>query len=415
MATPLPPRLSHAQIPEYVTRVVRALDEAGHPSFLVGGCARDLLRGVQPKDFDVATRARPEVVLKLFPKTVPTGLQHGTVTVVEPEGHVEVTTFRGEEGYQDGRRPDRVVFLDDVESDLSRRDFTINAIAFDPHRQLMVDPFGGVKDLERELIRCVGKADDRFGEDGLRPLRAVRFASVLRFELEPETLAAIPRALNTYARVAIERVADELRKLLHGPRPSRGLQLLMDTGLWIRILPALKDESKDALAHRFARVNFTPRTHAHRLAALFWDHPKALEALKPSTELLKRVQEIDRHHTPMSTSKTDPELRRFASQVGRARLHDVLVLQRAELRTRGDAEACRTFVANRARLHELLASNPPLTAQELALRGDALASLVGGPGPEVGRAQRRLLDAVLDDPTANTPERLRELLSPGRH
>ena len=415
MATSLPPRLSSAKIPDYVTRVVRALDEAGHPSFLVGGCVRDLLRGVQPKDFDVATRARPEAVLKLFPKTVPTGLQHGTVTVVEPEGHVEVTTFRGEEGYQDGRRPDRVFFLDDVQSDLARRDFTINAIAFDPHRQLMVDPFGGVEDLARESICCVGKADDRFGEDGLRPLRAVRFASVLRFGIAADTLDAIPRALNTYARVAVERISDELRKLLKGPRPSRGLELLAMTGLSARILPALKNEDAKARAHRFKRVDFTPPTHAHRLAALFWDQTKALEALKPSTELLRRVQEIDRHHAPLTTPSSDADLRRFASRVGRARLHDVLVLQRAELHARGDAESCRGFATNRARLRELLGSNPPLSTQELALRGDALASLVGGPGPEVGRAQRRLLDAVLDDPSCNTPERLRELLSPGRH
>jgi len=406
----LPPRLANAPIPEYATRVVRALDLAGHRAFLVGGCVRDLLRGAVPRDYDVATSARPEAVLALFPKTVPTGLQHGTVTVVQPEGHVEVTTFRGEEGYADGRRPDRVFFLEEVEGDLARRDFTINAIAFDPHRRVMVDPFGGVADLGLRKIRCVGAPDDRFGEDGLRPLRAVRFASVLRFELDPPTLEAIPRA-STYGRVAVERIADELRKLLTGPRPSEGLALLVQTGLSNRILAALAEEPAELRALRFRRVNFTPRVHAQRLAALFLGHAEALEALKPSNEVLLRVQTMDRFREPLPDGIPDAELRRFASRVGRANLHDVLVLHRAGWLARGDRAGHRAFHATRARLRALLAEDPPLTVGQLALSGGEVTALLGGPGPKVGQALRRLLEAVIDDPRRNSPETLRELLS----
>lgn len=406
MSSSLPPRLERAFIPAHVARVMQGLEAAGHQAFLVGGCVRDLLRGVRPKDFDVATSAKPEATLALFPRTVPTGVEHGTVTVVEPEGHVEVTTFRGEEGYRDGRRPDRVVFLDDVEGDLARRDFTVNAIAFDPLRRRMVDPFDGVGDLQHKILRCVGDADARFNEDGLRPLRAVRFVSVLRFSLEPATLEAIPRARATYERVAMERVADELRKLLRGPRPSRGLALLVDTGLSARILPRLATESDAARALRFRRVDLAPPLFPVRLAALFAGEVEALEPLRLSHALRTRVALLDRFATPLSPSATDADLRRFASAVGREPLRQVLTLQRAALHARGDRQALRTFAATRARLAQVLAAKPPLTIAELALSGTDVTQHLGGPGPDVGRSLRRLLDAVLEQPELNSPERL---------
>ena len=406
MPSTLPARLERAEIPAYVTRVVQTLEAAGHQAYLVGGCVRDLLRGVRAKDFDIASSARPEATLTLFPKTVPTGIQHGTVTVVEPEGHVEVTTFRGEEGYGDGRRPDRVFFLDDVQGDLARRDFTVNAIAFDPHRRLLVDPFGGVADLDARILRCVGEADARFGEDGLRPLRAVRFASVLRFKIDPPTLQAIPRALPVYARVAIERVSDELRKLLHGPRPSRGLELLVQTGLSERILPALAAEPVPARAHRFRRVDLTPPAHAVRLAALFAGHVPDLDALRLSRGLRDRVALLERFGAPITPSMSDVELRRFVSAVGREPLRHALILQRAELKAGGDAQALADFFRTRARLHQLLANQPPLAVGELAIQGTELTQWLGGPGPEVGRTLRRLLDVVLERPELNSREGL---------
>jgi tRNA nucleotidyltransferase (CCA-adding enzyme) len=409
MSGELPQRLASARIPDYVMRTVRALHRANHQAYLVGGCVRDLLRGLPPKDYDVTTSAKPEAVLGLFPRTVPTGIQHGTVTVVQPEGHVEVTTFRGEVGYADGRRPDQVYFLEQVEGDLARRDFTMNAIAFDPDRRELVDPFDGAGDLGRRLVRCVGEADARFGEDGLRPLRAVRFASVLRFQIHPDTRDSIPRARATYEKVAVERVSDELRKLLKGPRPSRGLELLVQTQLIDRILPALLEEAESERVRRFRSVNFTPPSFPLRLMALFRGHSASLEALRLPNDLVQRAEHVDRFRVPLQAS-TDPELRRFASRVGTARIHDVLVLERAALLARADRQGLRTFYALRDRLEALLEGHPPLTVGQLALNGNQVAQALGGKGPQVGQALKRLLEAVLDDPAQNTPERLLALL-----
>ena len=177
----LPELLRLAHIPEPVTRVLARLAELGYSAYLVGGGVRDLLRGVAPKDFDVATSARPEQVQAAFKKVIPTGIQHGTVTVVVSGVPIEVTTYRTEGAYLDGRRPAEVSFHTDIVEDLSRRDFTINAMAFDPVKAELIDPFGGQRDLAAGVVRCVGEALARFTEDGLRPLRAVRLCAVLGF------------------------------------------------------------------------------------------------------------------------------------------------------------------------------------------------------------------------------------------
>ncbi|MGZ6080600.1 MAG: CCA tRNA nucleotidyltransferase, partial [Myxococcaceae bacterium] len=200
---PLPDVLAQAVIPAGVRSLLERLQSAGHESWLVGGGVRDLLRGQHPKDWDIATQALPEEVTRLFRRVVPTGIAHGTVTVLTPEGHVEVTTFRAESAYVDGRRPESVAFHRDLVADLARRDFTINALAFDPVGGRFRDPFGGQEDLGRRRVRCVGAAVERFGEDGLRPLRAIRFATVLDFELDAETEAAIPGTLGVFDKVAL--------------------------------------------------------------------------------------------------------------------------------------------------------------------------------------------------------------------
>ncbi|HZI03258.1 MAG TPA: [cytidine(C)-cytidine(C)-adenosine (A)]-adding enzyme, partial [Archangium sp.] len=180
-----PASLLEAEVPRPVLDVIARLHELGHAVFLVGGCVRDTLRGVHPKDFDVATSALPEEVQRAFRKVIPTGIQHGTVTVVQGGTHVEVTTFRSEGDYHDGRRPSAVTFERDIVKDLSRRDFTINAMAWNPLTHELADPFGGQEDLKARVVRCVGSAIERFSEDGLRPMRAVRFAAVLDFTLDP--------------------------------------------------------------------------------------------------------------------------------------------------------------------------------------------------------------------------------------
>jgi poly(A) polymerase len=217
-------------------KIVRTLKEKGYEAYFVGGCVRDLLRKKAPKDFDIATNALPEAVQKLFPKTVPVGVQFGVILVVEEGQTFEVATFRADKGYRDGRRPTGVRFTD-AEEDARRRDFTVNGVFYDPVKRRVMDWVGGGKDLRKKIIRAIGNPLKRFAEDKLRMLRAVRFASVLGFKIEPKTYAAVKKLAKEIHKVSHERVRDELVKMFTGPDPARALTLLDQTGLLKEVLP----------------------------------------------------------------------------------------------------------------------------------------------------------------------------------
>lgn len=213
--------------------VCRILNKNNYQAFIVGGCVRDLILGQRPKDWDITTDASPKKVMELFERTIPTGLQHGTVTVCMGEGvenHFEVTTFRIEGEYSDGRRPDEVFFVMNVEQDLARRDLTINAIAYDPITHRCVDPFNGVQDLKEGIIRAVGKPTVRFQEDGLRIMRVARFAARFGYSVDAHTFAGMKESLETLKKVSKERINDELTKTLMSKNAAFGLQLLRDSG-----------------------------------------------------------------------------------------------------------------------------------------------------------------------------------------
>lgn len=212
-------------IPAGVRGCLDTLRQAGYAAHPVGGCVRDLLLSRTPGDYDLCTSARPEQVMALFERTIPTGIQHGTVTVLTGDGPVEVTTFRREGGYADGRHPDGVAFDVGLTQDLARRDFTINAMALGPEGEV-VDPFDGRDDLNAGIIRCVGEPDRRFAEDALRMLRAVRFAAQLGFVIEPETEKAIQRNAGRMSQVSGERIKAEMEKMLLSPHPERAGDLL---------------------------------------------------------------------------------------------------------------------------------------------------------------------------------------------
>ena len=218
---------------------LKTLLEAGYAAYPVGGCVRDLLLGRIPGDVDICTAAHPETVLALFEKAVPTGLPHGTVTVPTPTGNVEITTFRREGGYADGRHPDAVTFDAGLREDLSRRDFTVNAMALPPDGEI-IDPFGGREDLERKIIRCVGDPDRRFSEDALRMFRAIRFCAQLGFTTDQPTFAAIGRNAHLAAKVSRERIRVEMEKTLLSPRPEE-ISEMISAGL-LRHLYAFPEE-----------------------------------------------------------------------------------------------------------------------------------------------------------------------------
>ncbi len=381
-------------MPPAVLEVIKGLQAGGFRAFLVGGCVRDMLREQPPKDFDVATSALTSDVQKLFKKVIPTGVEHGTVTVVLRGQHVEVTTFRAEADYVDGRRPSKVEFHEDIDADLGRRDFTMNAIAWDPISGQKVDPFGGEADLQRRVVRCVRDAMERFSEDGLRPLRAVRFATVLDFTLDPATEAAIPKTLTVFRKVAAERVHQEFIKLLLAPSVTRGLALLQSTGLLGVFFP-------EAVTTEFEAVGRAPRDETIRLALLLLGHPQprdVLLRLKFPNKVADEAAALVLRSALPSPTASDPELRRWLSKLEAMRARPLLALHEA----RGSLPA-----GLRPRVDAILASQPPLTTKQLALDGKAIMAALGtGPSPAIGHATRHLLELVLEEPARNTPEGL---------
>lgn len=235
---------------EVAASIVLRLVQAGHEAYWVGGCVRDILRGVEPKDYDIVTSARPEQVREIFPRTLPVGEAFGVVLVVEDGNNYEVASFRSEGPYEDGRHPSSVRFAT-LEEDVKRRDFTVNGLLMDPATGAVIDLVGGRADLERRIIRTIGDPDRRFAEDHLRALRAVRFAANLDFELEPDTFQAVRRNAQLVAKVSPERVRDELNKLLTGGNARRGLELLEATGLLEIVLPELVSLKGTSQPHQF--------------------------------------------------------------------------------------------------------------------------------------------------------------------
>jgi tRNA nucleotidyltransferase (CCA-adding enzyme) len=421
-----------AAVPANVRAVCRTLASAGHQAVAVGGAVRDAILGREPGDWDVATSAHPDQVIALFPHTVPTGLQHGTVTVVTGRGassHVEVTTFRGEGAYTDARRPDHVTFGVPLVDDLARRDLRVNAIAYDPRTDALIDPYGGQIDIAERRLRAVGPTgrvyDDavaRFTEDGLRVMRAVRFAAALEFELDPETERGIAPALPSLARVSKERICDELRKILAAPRPSRALAIAERTGILALILPehgagvaawaAARAVSRDAqLARWLARVDAAgPARLAALLAELADPDPArrldrgsqravegVLRRLKFSNdECAAAAVAVGAAAAVLAGGWTDPEIHRLLADVTRGHAAGAIALWRAD----GAAE-----LADRAAA--IVARGDALAVGELAVTGkDLMTALDMPPGPLVGRLLAALLDRVLADPALNTPDAL---------
>ncbi len=398
-------RMARAHIPDPILAVLRTLDGAGHHGVVVGGAVRDALLGLDGVDWDVASDATPDEVIRLFPRTIPTGIEHGTVTVLSGRGDqrhaVELTTFRGEGAYHDGRRPSEVTFLRELELDLARRDLTINAFAWDPVNAVFTDAFGGLADLQAGWIRAVGDPTTRFAEDGLRTMRAVRFAATMGFMLEPSTEAAIAGALAIFDRVSRERVRVELVKLLAAERPSLGLWPMARTGLWSRVLADLGEHER---AQAIAAVDRMAADPFVRLARLLWPIraergpiEALLEALRPSRDeralvLALTAPELEQLD-PLAASHEGPALRRVVAKLGRARLDSALDLL--------------ALAPERAAIIRAEIEGAALTSKELALKGrDLIAAGVARPGPELGERLEALLEWVLDDPRRNQPDQL---------
>lgn len=369
--------------PKYVLNILCALDSAGHRAVLAGGCVRDSLLGRRPSDWDIASSASPEEVLALFPRCVPTGIKHGTVTVLSGGGSVEVTAFRAEGGYSDHRRPDSVSFGCPLEADLARRDLTVNAMAMDAAGEI-TDPFGGRDDLRRRLLRCVGEPERRFDEDALRMLRTVRFSAQLGFEIEPRTLEAIRALAHLASGLSAERVRDELLKTLRSPAPGLVWQLV-DLGLLGACLaPGDASAPREALDVLPIYARLAHFCRGLELGGYIMSTDCFLAALRFDGETLRRTAS--------------------AVEVLKSGSRDWKRL----LRDHGEAAVLAAHPKNRA-LRAVLRSGECWELSSLAIGGRELAAL-GYSGPELGRELRRLLDHVIDCPADNRADILCKLI-----
>ena len=425
----------------------------GWQLYLVGGAVRDYILGIPNDDYDYATDASPEEVMAMFPHhCIPTGLQHGTVTVRFRKQSYEVTTFRSEGDYSDGRHPDSVEFVRSLESDLERRDFTINAFAASCTDGHIIDMHGGYEDLENHTIRAIGNPHERFGEDALRMIRACRFASKLDFSIEDETFNAIKEKAGTILKVSQERIKEELFKIIGGPHPVKGIELMRKTGLLHYILPELERctgveqagfHTLDVYAHTLRALDYAAKKGFGlyvRLAVLFHDiakpecrressgegrrytffgHDRAGAAM--SEEIMKRLKcsnkEIEtvsrlvaEHMFNYSPSWTDGALRRFIRRVGEDSLEMLFEVRQCDQSAIDNLDpSLDTLSQLKARVKAELEKKNALSIKDLAVGGNDLIALGVKKGPDMGRTLSYLLDAVLEDPSLNEKDKLSRL------
>ena len=419
--------------PAEVRRIARVLADAGHEAWAVGGAVRDALTGHDPGDWDLTTSAHPGEVRRIFRRTVPIGVEHGTVGVIGKDGVMyEITTFRRD--VETFGRKARVAFADSLEEDLQRRDFTINAVAWNPLTGEIRDPHGGVTDLRDGTLRTVGEPGERFAEDRLRVLRALRFAGRFDLRIDPATWEAIVASADKLDQLSAERIREELMKVLALPRPSVSLRLYASSGVLRALYPELQacigtegGAGEDVWSHQLRVTDAIARHRGTlRLAALVHEigRPVAsvghagtgaaiarelLRRLKASNARIDRVVHLIAHHADLpAPTAPSSALRRWARLVGRDFLPDLFRLRIAHYRPGGIDSDRDTLLALMRRVRQLLREAPPLELSDLAIGGAELRALGIPPGPLFGQILQELLELVLDDPSLNTREQLIE-------
>lgn len=432
------------QLPEKVKYIINTIMEAGYEAYAVGGCIRDSVLGREPSDWDITTSASPYQVKELFRRTVDTGIKHGTVTVMLDKDGYEVTTYRIDGAYEDGRHPREVVFTASLLEDLKRRDFTINAMAYN-EKDGLVDAFDGMGDIERKMVRCVGNPMERFSEDALRIMRAVRFSAQLGYRIEEETAGAIGRLALELKRISAERIQTELVKLLLSPHPDY-LKIAYETGITEVILPefdcCMKTEQINPHhcysvgIHILESVKAVRADKALRLAMLFHDmgkpaclsidgegiyhfhgHPKVseeiaetiLHRLKFDNDTIYTVKKLVKFHDQY----IDPEpecVRRAIRKVGEDVFPLLLEVKEADIFAQSDYQRSvkeKNLKEVREAYRYILKENQCISLRTLAVNGRDLIEYAGmKPGKELGETLNSLLDQVIENPLLNEREYL---------
>ncbi|HIX89886.1 MAG TPA: HD domain-containing protein [Candidatus Agathobaculum pullicola] len=428
-------------LPAHAARAIAQLENAGYETWAVGGCVRDSLRGAAPHDWDLCTAAKPAQMQAVFAgeRVLETGLKHGTLTILTDAGPLEITTFRADGSYSDGRHPDGVRFVPDVTADLARRDFTVGAMAWHPKRGLC-DPFGGRDDLQSGVLRAVGDPDARFQEDALRILRGVRFASQLGFAVETQTAAAMRRQVGQLACVAAERIREELTGMLCGRFVIHALRDFPD--ILTAVLPEFSPmvgcaqqnpyHLYDVWEHSARAVGQVPAEPCLRWAMLlhdcgkpacktvdengvghFYGHPRVsrdiaaslMRRLRFSSEQTTRILLlVEQHDRPLGDS--DKLVRRRLVQIGQARFRDLLAIKKGDAVGQGThPENVAALWETERRMNTALAQDACLSLRQLAVNGNDMTAL-GLRGPAVGAMLHSLLDAVVDGTLDNTRQAL---------
>ena len=445
------------KIPAYVEKIIAKLQDNGFEAYAVGGCVRDSYLGVEPNDWDVTTNALPLEVKSLFRRTIDVGIEHGTVKVMSGNDGVEITTYRIDGEYEDSRHPKEVTFTADLKEDLRRRDFTINAMAYSEKTGL-IDLFDGVKDLEAGVIRAVGEPSERFSEDALRILRALRFSARFGYDIEDKTKKAMIDLAPTLSKISAERIREELEKMICSDNPDR-LRWAYIFGVTKVIFPEWDEmmECKQTTPHHFTDVgdhtivameyivnHYADISKADRkvlaLATVLHDiakpvmkttgpdgvdhfkgHPEkgvdmaaaVLHRLKYDNDTIKRVKKLVRYHDERP-KLTPPSIRRFIADVEVSNMDNLMRLKYADLyahaKYQWDDKLYQVETLDKM-YHKIMEDNDPILIKDLAVDGEDLMKEGIPAGPKIGEALRKLLDIVLDDPSMNDKEKLLKALS----
>lgn len=442
-------------IPAPIKEIARILNMEGFQCFLVGGSVRDSIMGFTPNEYDIATNAKPEDVQRIFKYTIPTGIKHGTILVILDDMHVEITTFRSDGNYSDGRHPDKVEYTASIEDDLPRRDLTINAMAYNVLDGTLIDMFDGMKDIKNKIIRSVGNPYERFTEDGLRIMRAIRFATKLNFNIEKETFEAICHSTGMLTSIAYERIREEFNGILISDNPFRGVELLRKTGILALIMPELMQgfgvsqnrfHKYDVYYHILHTIQAVEPLETEeltllvRLAALFHDIAKPMVQKKVSKQeepvyynhevvganvakkIMKRLKysnaEIDfvtllvrQHMFYYQDEWTDGAVRRFMKAVGIENIKPLLKLREADRLGSGNRKDKESKAIPKllARIDKIIEEENAITVKDLKINGnDLMKEFNLKPGPIVGKILNYLLDLILDEPSLNDKEKLME-------
>ncbi len=439
--------MKKSEISSGASFVLERLKNAGYSAYVVGGCVRDILLNVEPSDFDVTTSATTDEMEELFSdcKLVTLGREYGTIGILHSGEMVEATTFRSDGAYLDGRHPSYVEFSRRLYDDLNRRDFTINAMAMDIEGNI-VDEFGGLLDLQNKVIKAVGDPLERFEEDKLRMLRAVRFATTLEFEIEENTLNAIKNTAEKLHEVSIERIQMEINKILLSDTPKRGMELLLETGLLKEILPEIMRtvdydqmspyHHKSLFKHIICVVDRVPKKLHLRLAALFHDISKVdtlsidedgvghfyghdLLGAKVSTIVLKRLKYDNKtieavnllieNHMKAHDVLSRKAVKRQINRVGENLIYDLLDLMISDVKCTREGRDVSFLEDRKLEVTDILNSSEPINEQGLKINGHDLIQIGYNEGRELGRVLGELTEIVLDDPTMNDRDKLIEI------